>query len=556
MLPINWNRYRRAPDYFDPTTIARHLGDNWALKSSNLRKLLRNLEEFYHDQLGKDAAFGTCTSKVASIARSSDREAIAELFELVAAAAVTCDNRTEFVGRIMTMAPENQMQMKGIIESSLARLSDYDAADGAEEEEERELVFGQDLNAANSQDDDDALFSHSRATSSYNVNKDGAQKDLERALMDARRELAVHKSQASLMNEDTDNAHKKLKALVGDLQDRLEKRQEELADLELQYKMTSIELEDAKAKVGDLEEKNSQLADDLDVATAKAEQLRKAEATVVSYRKKLEGLSFMTQQLADLEDQSASYLKQIVELESETKKIPSMQKTIDDLREQLATTLRESGDAAGVVKGSASEIAELKSKLVAAERAKKIFEEELEGLRDQQGLAADDEVPMAGLSLVANQDSAASKEKIMRMEIENQRLTAEVENLKSEALAATASASAVSRAASTANESALNDEVNRLKDELTKKEAEKNKIGADKEKLEAYTKRTLAKFQEKYLVALQECKAKLKEKQDKIEALEGRSASEKTAQKREERLLSSTIYELGLTIMQNRLKER
>jgi protein HOOK3 len=79
---------------------------------------------------GKDAAFDTCTAKVASIARSSDKEAIAELFELVAAAAVTCDNRTEFVGRIMTMATENQMQMKGIIESSLARLSEYDSAAG------------------------------------------------------------------------------------------------------------------------------------------------------------------------------------------------------------------------------------------------------------------------------------------------------------------------------------------------------------------------------------------------------------------------------------------
>lgn len=539
-----------APDYFDPTTIARHLGDNWALKSSNLRKLLRNLEEFYHEQLGKDAAFGASTSKVPSIARSSDKEAIAELFELVAAAAVTCENRTEFVGRIMTMAPQNQMQMKGIIESSLARLSDYDAADGREEEEERELVFGQDLNAAASLDDDDhdALFSHSRA-------KHAGQEDLEKALMDARRELAAHKSQASLMNEDTDNAHKKLKALVGDLQDRLEKRQEELADLELQYKMTSIELEDAKSKVADLEEKNSQLADDLDVASAKAEQLRKAEATVASYRKKLEGFSVMTQQLADLEDQASSYLKQIVEMESETKKIPSMQKTIDDLREQLVATQRESGDAAGAAKGSASEIADLKSKLLAAERAKKIYEEELEGLRAQQGLAADDEVPVAGLSLVANQDSAATKEKIMRMEIENQRLSDEIGKLKASAQAATAAASAASIAASTATEGALNDEINRLKDELTKKEAEKAKIGADKEKLEAYTKRTLAKFQEKYLVALQECKAKLKEKQDKIEALEGRSASEKTAQKREERLLSSTIYELGLTIMQNRLKE-
>jgi protein HOOK3 len=98
--------------------------------------------------------------------------------------------------------------------------------------------------------------------------------------------------------------------------------------------------------------------------------------------------------------------------------------------------------------------------------------------------------------------------------------------------------------------------IDALKDELHKKIAENKKIVSDKDKLEAYTKRTLAKFQDKYLVALQECKAKLKEKQDKIEILESRSATEKTAQKREERLLSSTIFELGLSIMQNRLKDR
>jgi protein HOOK3 len=58
------------------------------------------------------------------------------------------------------------------------------------------------------------------------------------------------------------------------------------------------------------------------------------------------------------------------------------------------------------------------------------------------------------------------------------------------------------------------------------------------------------------LVALQECKAKLKEKHDKIEALEIRSAAEKSNQKKEEKLLSSTIYELGLSIMQQKLKSR
>jgi protein HOOK3 len=142
--------------------------------------------------------------------------------------------------------------------------------------------------------------------------------------------------------------------------------------------------------------------------------------------------------------------------------------------------------------------------------------------------------------------SAEQREKTMRMEIENKKLKEELEALKNGGVLASAFG----------DTSALEAEIKALKEELEKKTAENKKIGSDKDKLEAYTKRTLAKFQDKYLVALQECKAKLKEKQDKIEILESRSATEKTAQKREERLLSSTIYELGLAIMQNRLKER
>jgi protein HOOK3 len=509
-----------------------------------LRKLLRNLEEFYHAGLKKDADFDSATSKVASIARSSDKEAIAEVFELVAAAAVTCENRTEFVSRIMTMTQESQIQMKGIIEASLSRLSDFDAAAAAGDEdeiEENELVFGQVASISAAHDDDDHLFT----ARSFSGGRDEAREELEKALADARRELAAHKSQASLMAEDSEGAQKKLKVLVEDLQDRLDKRQEELVSIEGQFKMTTMALEDAKARIEELEEKNSQLADDLDVANSKAEQLRKAEATVVAYRKKLDGVGAMSQQVTDLEDQAAAYLKQIVDLENDVKKIPTMQKTIDELREQLAAFERESGDVGAAVKGYATEIADLKSRLTAAEAAKKMYEEELSEFRAQQGVTVDDEVvsPMAGLSLSENRESAENKEKVMRLEIENNTLKSEIDQLKSGAAAA-------------AGVKDLRSEVERLKDELEKKEAEKAKIGADKEKLEAYTKRTLAKFQEKYLVALQECKAKLKEKQDKIEALENRSASEKTAQKREERLLSSTIYELGLTIMQNRLKER
>mmetsp|Transcript_16882 Transcript_16882/g.24431 ORF Transcript_16882/g.24431 Transcript_16882/m.24431 type:complete len:576 (+) Transcript_16882:92-1819(+) len=530
-----------APDYFDPTTIARHLGDNWALKTSNVRKLLRNLQNYFHDGLSKDADFDSITSRVSSIARSGDPEAIANVFELVAAAAVSCEGRGEFVGRIMQMTPENQGYMKDVIEAGMSRLTDYDDAEDDEDEEaeENELVFGQATPMA-TRSNDSVLFAAPGED----------RENLEKALTDIKRELAATKNHSHMMVEEQESAHKKLRALVEDLQDRLVRREEELTMVESQLKTASIDLDDARTKVEDLEDKNTQLADDLDLANGKAEQLRKAEATIVAYRKKLDDVGSMTQQMTDLEDQAASYLKQIVELENNVKKVPSLQRTIDQLKEQVSLMEQEHENAGSVVKGSVSEIAELKSKLNAAESAKKMYEEELNELRAQQAQTDDLGSPVAGLSL-SGQPSAETKEKMMRMEIENMALKEEIEKLKVESSGAAASAAAAS-----SGNSEMQTEISKLKEDLEKKEAEKKKIGSDKDKLEAYTKRTLAKFQEKYLVALQECKAKLKEKQDKIEALESRSASEKTAQKREERLLSSTIYELGLTIMQNRLKER
>ena len=536
-----------APEYFDPTTIARHLGDNWALKSSNLRKLLRNQEQFFHESLGKDADFEQHTGKVGAIARTSDKEAIAEMFELVAAAAVTCQNRAEFVGRIMGMSTENQAAMKAIIERSMSRLTAYDAATDSEDVEENELVFGQAAQASSEVEGDSARAGDESLFTTAGRTGSGAEgvEELERALVDARRELAAFKSQASIVAEDSETTQRKLKALVADLQERLEKRQEELTKVEAELRSTSSELEDSKAKQAELEDKVAQLADELDVVSAKAEQLRKAEATIVAYRKKLEGVGVMNQQMTDLEDQAATYLRQIMDLENDVKKIPTLQKTIDDLQGQVSSMSQENASAGSAMKGSASEIAELRSQLSAAESAKKMFEEEVMELRAEQGASATEDEAVSGLSLSKDAPTGETKEKLMRLEIENKKLQEQVGSLKKEVSTAAAEGGADLKAA---NKS--------LKDDLAKKEAERAKIASDKDRLEAYTKRTLAKFQEKYLVALQECKAKLKEKQDKIDALEARSASEKTAQKREERLLSSTIYELGLGIMQNRLKER
>lgn len=542
------------------------MGDNWALKSSNLRKLLRNLENFFREDLKKEATESFSSLNVSDIARQADPEAIALLVELVAAAAVTCPDRAEYVGRIMQMSPDCQMQMKGIIEKSMSRLSDYEGSEDEEEDEteqggddENELVFGDDDDDAKSADGDlgegnKNLFAAGHGRSAPASAADMIEKEqLEKSLADARRELAAHKSQAGLLTEEHEKAQKKLKALVEDLQDRLVRRQDELIDTEEELRTATSELSDLKSKLVEIEEQKAILADELDVASARVEQLRKTEATVMAYRKKLESVGAMNQQMTDLEDQSANYLRQIMDLESEVKKSTSLQRTIDDLNKKLGTLEKEKAASSDSAKTSVNEIADLKSKLSAAEAAKKMYEDELAELRAQQNNSSNLDDPtlgVEGLSLTDASSVSETKEKAMRLQIENKTLKEEVEKLK----AGGAVASSASVASGDAG--AMAKEIERLKEELAKKEKENAKIGSDKDKLETYTKRTLAKFQDKYLVALQECKAKLREKQDKIEALENRSASEKTAQKREERLLSSTIYELGLAIMQNRLKER
>lgn len=540
-----------APNHFDPTTIARHLGDNWALKSSNLRKLVRNLEYYCHEDLSKDApeSFREISSNIGKISRTGDASAIAPLVELVAAVAVTCPQKSEFVGRIMGMSGESQLQMKGILESSLQRLQDYNDLDPEEDdfnEEDPEMVFSEEV----AEPDVGATATGEKSLFGANHNKtSGDAEALEQELLDAKRELATQKSQMTEIREDAAKSQSKLRALVEDLQDRLARRQDELITSEEELRDATNDLDDFKSRVGELEEEKAQLADELDLASAKASQLHRAEATVMAYKKKLEGVGVMNQQMTDLEDQAAGYLRQIMDLEAEVKKTATLQRQVDSLQKKLGITEKEKNEATDSLKTTTSEISNLKDTLASAEKAKKLYMDELKELREKQAVDTED-VAIEGFDGQA-QVSTSQREKTMRLEIENSRLKAELEKLKGGATKDDAAA-AVSQEIMDASQA----KIDALKEQLGKKIAENKKIVSDKDKLEAYTKRTLAKFQDKYLVALQECKAKLKEKQDKIELLESRSATEKTAQKREERLLSSTIFELGLSIMQNRLKDR
>ena len=461
------------------------------MKNSNLRKLVRNLTQYYHEDLRKTADFAQIDQQ--EIARQATPDAVAVLVEFVAAAAVTCPEKGRYVGRIMTMTPESQAAMKEIIESSLQRLTDYeDEEDG---EEENEMVFGGTVD-----DEDESHFEPSAKDEDDPLFYPHADLEKEQQVADLQREVAQLKSQATVAEEESNKAQDKLRGLVEDLQDRLRKRQDDLSQVEQDLQKVTAELQDTQAKLAATLEEKAQLADDLDVAQSKAQQLRKAEATVVAYKKKLDSVGVMNQQMTELEEQAAGYMRQIVDLENEVKKSNALQKTVHELQEQIAELEKLKSHTDSSTKTSVSEIAELKSQLQASESAKKMFEEELQELRAQQEVAAEDAAaPPAVVASLSKED----REKTLRLEVENKKLQEEVAKLQAQAAAS-------SEKSVPAVDPGLQQRVSELEEQLALKEQENAKISGDKDKLEAYTKRTLAKFQDKYLVALQECKAKLK----------------------------------------------
>ncbi len=515
----------RSIDHFNATAIARDVGNNWALRAANLKKLLRNLEEFYHEVLQKDSDFESLSTHINDIAKEEDLDHLMAFVELIAVAVTTCDDKEVFVGRMKEMDHESLLEFQYILQDAYGIITDMDAGKAGEDEDNDSVVFDREGGGEGSPTAPSVLFP-SHGDSELLNERD----ELRRALQDAKRELG----QAKIDAEDNQKDKEKMRALNQDLQERLAGRDEELSAAEQKISKNKRVLEEAQTEVVDLREKSASLADELDVEKSKVLQLRKSEAMVEVYRKKLDNLQSSNHQMGGMEDQTAKYIEQIMTLENENRKIASLQKILEESQSKTKKFESHIAEVDDALKVKDAEIGKLKTEFTNAEKAKNMYQDELNELRAHNEGAAD-----AAFALKVVSDS---NEKTQRLELENSQLRYRMEQMKLSSAAGVPTGD--------------QDSIFKLQSQLSDKEAELSKLLSDKEKLEAYTKKTLQKFQEKYLVALQECKAKLKEKHDKIEALEMRSANEKVAQKREEKLLSSAIFELGMGMMSNRLGKR
>lgn len=93
-----------------------------------------------------------------------------------------------------------------------------------------------------------------------------------------------------------------------------------------------------------------------------------------------------------------------------------------------------------------------------------------------------------------------------------------------------------------------------LEERLKEKETIINKLEQEKSKLESYTRRSLTGFKEKFMSAFQKTKEEKQELENKYLLLNEKYMEYQERWKREEKLLSSSLFEVGLKIMDRKIQ--
>ena len=103
----------RSPSYFDSNMVKKEIDDNWILKVNNIKKITSNLDRLYQNELGLHDEVRIDENL---IGKEQNEAEIFKLIQLVMGVLVECENKREFLGNIMSMGHETQMELMLIIE--------------------------------------------------------------------------------------------------------------------------------------------------------------------------------------------------------------------------------------------------------------------------------------------------------------------------------------------------------------------------------------------------------------------------------------------------------
>ncbi|KAK2863892.1 hypothetical protein Q7C36_003046 [Tachysurus vachellii] len=433
------------PSWFSDSWLTRikdDVGDNLRLKLNNLKKILQMIVDYYNEVLNQQIS-GFPMPDVVRVAELSDPVELGRLLQLLLGCAVNCDRKQEYIQIIMTleesvqhvvmtaiqelMSKESMTQIgtepQGDVEQQLKKALEDLTELMAEKDELAQRCQELDIQVAILQEERNSLLAENDVLTDRTNQLD--------SFDDPSTPSGKKHSQLQLQIEQLQEENFRLEAAKDDYRIHCEELEKQL-----------VELQHRNDELTSLAEESRSLKDELDILRSCSDRAVKLEASVETYRKKLEDLGDLRRQMKALEEKNVTYMHNTVSLEEELRKANAARAQLETYKRQVQELHRKLSEETRRADNLAFEMKEFEEKheAVLKEKERIIIErdslketnEELRCAQAQQDQLLQAEMYKTGSpsrdNLAAEMLPTEYREKFIRLQHENKMLRVQQED--------------------------------------------------------------------------------------------------------------------------------
>uniref|UniRef100_A0A8C1V8Z3 Hook microtubule-tethering protein 1 n=1 Tax=Cyprinus carpio TaxID=7962 RepID=A0A8C1V8Z3_CYPCA len=293
--------------------IKEDVGDNVRLKMNNLKKILQMMVDYYNEVLAQKMTEFPLPDLV-RVVEQFDQVELGRLLQLILGCAVKCDRKQEYIQIIMTLEESVQHVVMTAIQELKKALEDLTEV-MAEKEELAQRCQELDVQVTMLQEERNSLLAENDLLTDRSSQLD--------TFDNPSTPSGRKHSQLQLQLEQLQEENFRLEAAKDDYRIHCEELEKQL-----------VELQHRNDELTSLAEESRALKDELDILRSCSDRAVKLEASVETYRKKLEDLGDLRRQMRVLEEKNMTYMHNTVSLEEELRKANAARAQLETYKRQ------------------------------------------------------------------------------------------------------------------------------------------------------------------------------------------------------------------------------
>ncbi|XP_028274143.1 protein Hook homolog 3 isoform X6 [Parambassis ranga] len=438
--------------YFNDAWISRikpEVGENWRLKISNLKKILKGILDYNQEVLGQHINDFTLPD-VNLIGEHSDASELGRMLQLILGCAVNCEQKQEYIQTIMMMEESVQHVVMTAIQELMSKETPVTGGNDSYVDLDRQLKKTvEELN--------DALATKEE------IAQRCRELDMQVAALQEEKSSLLAENQVLMERLNQSDSIEDINSPAGrrhlQLQTQLEQLQEETFRLEAakdDYRIRCEELEkellDAKSQneeLTSLADEAQSLKDEMDVLRHSSDKVSKLEATVEHYKNKLEDMGLLRRQNKLMEEKNTVLMQTNVSLEEDLRKANATKGQLETYKRQVVELQNRLSEESKKADKMEFEYKRLKEKVDSLQKEKDRMRTERDSLKEtieelhcvqaQEGQLTSSLLPMVSNdgsdSLAAEITTPEIREHLIRLQHENKMLKLAQEGSDNEKIA-------------------------------------------------------------------------------------------------------------------------